>query len=331
MKFVTFCFVAHICFCSFCEAATTQEDSSFIVEPVGEEGFTTMIQFLNYDKDAPLGARTITKEELGGSIQEKIVFTGVNGDRVPGIFAIPQNKSGPYPVVLLLHGFTEKKENWWEDNNAISGSLISKGLIAQGTAVLALDAQYHGERRYNNDYTPPLNILTSHQWIKYRNLVLQTVVDYRKAVDYLTTRTEVDTSRIGVMGYSMGGVMTFMLTASDSRIKVGVACVPPPFGMTILRKFRDGNVTEDQLQDYAKSLPARTDVSSVQNYAHAIGSRPFLMIMAARDEWYTVNEARQLYDLVPSPVKELKIYDSGHSLPPEYTLKATQWFESYLK
>lgn len=327
MKAATFCFVANICFFSFCNAETSKNGSSFIVAPVGEEGFAALLQFLDYDRGVPLEARTIAKEDLETVVREKIVFTGVNGNRVPGLLAIPQDHPGPHPIVLLLHGLGQTKEEWWED----SGFEVSKRLIAQGFAVLALDAQYHGERRLNNDFDHPWNLLTTHQGIRYRDMVLQSVVEYRKAVDYLATRAEIDTSRIGVMGYSMGAGMTFMLVASESRIKVGIACVCVPAGVTALRRFVYENATDDQLQEIAQTLQTRTEATHAQNYAKGVGSRPFLMIAAARDEFYTIEEARQLYDLIPSPVKELKVFDSGHSLPPEYALKVAQWFELYLK
>lgn len=58
-------------------------------------------------------------------------------------------------------------------------------------------------------------------------MIVQSVIEYRRAIDYLETRSEIDTDKIGLIGYSIGGVMTFILTGIDSRIDVSVACVTP--------------------------------------------------------------------------------------------------------
>jgi len=43
------------------------------------------------------------------------------------------------------------------------------------------------------------------------------------ALDYLASRPEVDTQRIGVTGMSMGATRSWWLMALDERIKTGVA------------------------------------------------------------------------------------------------------------
>jgi dienelactone hydrolase len=222
------------------------------------------------------------------------------------------------------------KNQWWEDNGYSSMGLVTKGLLNQGFAVLALDAVYHGERQLENDYETPWNLIANGKFVRYREMVLQTVVEYRLALDFLATRADIDTSRIGAVGYSMGGTMTFMLTAKDPRIKVAVACVSPPFGFTLMKGFIDKSVTPQSFQAMAGVLAMQVGVN-VQNFARPVGSRPFLMIMADKDDFYSPREAKQLFDLVPSPTKELLFFDSGHSLPPEHAPKVREWFEKHLK
>jgi cephalosporin-C deacetylase-like acetyl esterase len=264
-----------------------------------------MSQNFDYDQEIPLGARVVERIEEDGYLKEKITFRGIRDNRVPGYLAIPKNGTGPYPCVVQLHGLDGSKKDWWVDNNWISGGNITKKLLANGYAVLALDSEYHGERIANNNYEAPGIFIFQKGWqARGDNMIIQSVTEYRRALDYLATRSEIDTSRIGLVGVSMGGFMTFMLTGIDSRIKASVACVTP--------------IKQDQNSVYAAF-----------NYAPHI-DQSFLMLMGKSDGVYTEKEAQQLHDLLGSNSKELYFYNSGHRLPSEWTEKALLWFQKYL-
>ena len=135
---------------------------------------------------------------------------------------------------------------------------------------------------------------------------VETVVDYRRAIDYLETRSDINSGKIGVIGYSMGGNLTFLLTAVEPRIKSAVACVTPVINCQLCG-------------------------DAAHNFAKEIGNRPFLMLMGRLDQLYSKDDAQQLYNLIPGPIKELVFYDTGHQLPPEYTTKAANWHKEHLK
>lgn len=48
--------------------------------------------------------------------------------------------------------------------------------------------------------------------------------DLTRGIDYLQTRREVDASRIGIMGYSLGGASAGIVTCIDQRISAAVLC-----------------------------------------------------------------------------------------------------------
>jgi dienelactone hydrolase len=50
----------------------------------------------------------------------------------------------------------------------------------------------------------------------------QTVLDYRQTLDYLVGREEVDTSKLGCLGLSFGGIRASMLSGVDERLKCTV-------------------------------------------------------------------------------------------------------------
>lgn len=285
--------------------SNAQQDSAFVMSPIGTEAFEVMRKFFSYDKDIPLESRVVEQREESDYIREKIVFRGVNDSQVPGYLAIPKEGAAPYPCVLLLHGLNGSKENYWNDDR--SPRNLVKKLLASGFAVLSLDAKYHGERIAFNDYEAPVVFVFQKEWdMRSNSMTVQSVIEYRRAIDYLETRDEIDTNKIGMIGYSMGGFMTFSLTAVESRVKVSVACVTPNIKETYSPK-------------------------AAYHFAPYITNRPFLMLMGKNDQFYTVDEAQQLHDFIVSDVKEITFYDSGHRLPAEWNEKAVAWIEKYLK
>ena len=269
----------------------------------GDEAYRVLEMLFQYDQDFPLQARTAGIRKSGDVAFEKIVFRSFHDGMVPGLLSVPTNGDGPFPVVLLLHGITADKSHWLE-NAFTHGGEVSRGLLSKGFAVLALDAQYHGDRAVYNDFIDPGEMVFQRKWgIRYSNLMVQTIVDYRRAIDYLETRPDIDAGRVGVLGYSMGGHMAFQLGALESRVKAIVACVVPDTpGMPI----------------------------AAATFARSMDRAPLLMMMARKDPYYTVQQAQQLYDLVPGKNKELRFFDSGHSLPAAYVGEAVNWLEENL-
>lgn len=285
--------------------STAQQDSTFVMKPIGPEAYEVMSKFFSYDKTIPLESMIVERLNETEYIREKIVFQGVNDNRVPGYLTLPTAGSAPYPCVLLLHGLNGSKDNWWNDDRS-PGRMIEK-LIEFGYAVLSLDAKYHGERIAFNNYESPAIFAFQKRWNMRSNyMTVQTVREYRRAIDYLETRDEIDASKIGVIGYSMGGFQTFSLTAVEPRVKVSVACVTP-------------NIEESY------------SPKAAYHFAPYIENKPFLMLMGKDDPFYTIEEAQQLHEFIGSDVKEITFYNSGHRLPVEWNERAIEWMEKYLK
>ncbi|MDL2208966.1 alpha/beta fold hydrolase, partial [Parabacteroides sp. OttesenSCG-928-O15] len=257
------------------------------------------------DKDLPLNVQIVGRVEKEKYAREKIVFSGSRHSRVPGYLAIPKGGMAPYPCVIQIHGLSSSKESWWEENGMMGE--LTKQLLDAGFAVFALDAEYHGERLGNNDFESPTSILNKGLVTLSRDMITQSVIEYRRGIDYLNTRKEIDMDRIGVIGYSMGGMMTFNLGAVDPRVRASVSCVSPVITVPYLP-------------------------TAVHNSAPYITDQAFLMLMADKDEMnYSVETARRVYELLNAKTKELIFYDSGHMLPREWTVEAVRWMEKYLK
>lgn len=99
-------------------------------------------------------------------------------------------------------------------------------MIKSGRAVLSLDSYAHGQRAYRSEYEPPVVWFhQKNQVYRFRDLMMQTVIDYRRAMDYLETRKEIDREKIGLIGISLGAFQGGVLAGVDERVKVPVLIV----------------------------------------------------------------------------------------------------------
>jgi len=282
---------------------------------VGEDAYSILVQFYEYDRDVPLDARVLHRDENEAYVREKIVFRGLHNSRVPGYLTIPALDSPPCPCILMTHGIGGSKEDGSELGPEKAS--ITKELLSAGFAVLALDAPYHGERTFEQDYESILSYIRPNI---YRELLVQWTVEYRLAIDYLMNRPEVDIARIGMLGYSLGGVMAFNLVGVEPRIKAAVTGVTLPISRYYINRI-----------GWDETMLVRMAPIAPQNFAPAIKSTPFLMLNGKTDPWGTLEEVRALYELIGSPAKELVIFDSGHALPADHMPKVVEWFRRYLK
>jgi dienelactone hydrolase len=146
-------------------------------------------------------------------------FTYASGadQRVPGILIKPSGDT-KRPVVIICHGTGGKKES----QISLMKQFCGKGFIA-----VAIDGRYHGERckAGTGDVEYCEAIYEAYKSGNGHPLYFDTVWDLMRLIDYLETRPDVDAKRIGVMGFSKGGIETFLLSGLEPRVAVSVPCI----------------------------------------------------------------------------------------------------------
>lgn len=276
-----------------------------------------MTTLFDYDIASPLEARVVDRLVDSAFSREKVVFTTSTGERIAGWLAIPEGAGAPPPCVLLLHGFGTDKDAWWRADNP-TGPLALR-LVQSGFAVFMLDAAFFGERTRLGNGANPRDLIAKRRFFRFGNVIVQTVVDYRRALDYLATRQDLDSQRRGVIGYSMGGVTALNLLAVEPRLTVGVACVAPPVF-----------ATDQAGTDPLASPKVRLASLAPANHARALGAKRVLFLMATQDEYYTASAAKDLVDMIPGNSKSLRFFESGHMLPHSYVNDAVEWMQTNL-
>jgi len=125
-----------------------------------------------------------------------------NGEyAVPGILQLPNdNRPDPPKVaaVVMLHGTASQKD---EVGNLYKQ--LAELLAGSGIATLRID--FAGTGNSPVDY------------LKYTPASAER--DARTAVDYLSAQSRIDPARIGVIGFSQGGLIAQLLAEHDTRIK----------------------------------------------------------------------------------------------------------------
>jgi len=269
-------------------------------KPVDDATFAEIRTHYEYDRELPLEAQVLNTQQYDGwelpYATDKVHFQSVEGETVVGYFAYPpESEEEPRPAVILLHGnngFRGSRDRW------TSGFLDI--LAREGYCALAIDQLGFGER------------LLSQDELRERDVSLQQVTDARRAIDYLCTRAEVDTARIGIVGESMGGTNGCLVAGLENRLKAAVLVVAGAWE--------------------AKVSPEDPRLRNTHplNFAPRI-SVPTLMINATRDEYVERGEAEELHDALRVS-KRLAWHKSEHSILVEDQKKdVLKWLDRYLR
>ena len=166
----------------------------------------------------PLAPQVEELPATNGLVQFHFSFASEAEQRVPGVLIKQEISHGRRPVVIALHGTGGGKANML----ALCRKLAEEGFIA-----IAIDARYHGERAPSGTGTTDYEAAIVRAWHGNGEhpLYFDTVWDVTRLLDYLKTRRDVDMKRIGLIGFSKGGIETFFCAAVDKRIAVAIPCI----------------------------------------------------------------------------------------------------------
>ena len=282
-------------------------------KPVSSETFRAFRVFYDYDRQLPLDVRIADEQQIPASENEpahrRITLSFMNNrdERIPAMMWIPAKGGGPVPCAFFLHGLGGNKSN---------AAPFAVELLKQGYATMALDAAYHGDRAAGKQ---PMYGTTFH---RLRDGYMQTVVDYRRALDYLETRSDIDSKRVTLIGLSMGAIIGAVLGGVETRIKCPVLLVGgADRGMMsrlsqieVWKKTRAENPGLDFDEISRVMAPA-----DPLNFVDKISPRPVLMINGTKDDIVPLEANKLLHKTAREP-KKVVWFESGHSLPRAQTL-----------
>jgi len=154
----------------------------------------------------PPPAKLAGREERSEYTVEALTLETAPGLYLTANLYLPRSGSKPFPVILYQCGHANK--NYYSRHGA--------WFAAHGIATMVMDNIEAGEIQATH------HGVYSHAWFHwysrgYSPLAVE-LLNARRAIDYLVSRTDLDSKRIGATGRSGGGMTTFFLAALDERV-----------------------------------------------------------------------------------------------------------------
>jgi uncharacterized protein len=238
-----------------------------------------------------------------------LAYNSVHDQRVTAIFSLPKKFKAPYPAVLLMHGSGGNK-----DVDYIMA--VGQQLNRQGYATISIDSQYKGER-----VRPGKTGELEPDSYDMRDAWVQTVVDLRRAVDYLESRTDIDKTKIGYLGVSMGGMLGAVLGGVESRISCFFLAVPGGGIVSAVKHIDKYPLLKERfsVQITPEVLKRVEDIAEVIDPIYFVGGiqpRPFVIIVGNHDEIIPAEMSSALIEAAHATPEQVKRLDSGHIPPP---------------
>lgn len=286
----------------------------------------------------PPRARLLERQKRESYTVEKLEIDNGFDAVIPAYLVIPNGLTRPAPAILLLH--------WHSGDKA--GPVFSKTvqnvlepLVQRGFILLSIDCYFNGERlgtgpagkAEENIDTQRDTLFKLNLWFG-RTLWGMMLRDDMIAIDYLSSRPEVDRQRIGASGMSMGSTGAWWLGALDERVKavVGVACF-----MRYRELVAAGQLRAHAMYFFVPNILKHFDTEAVLGL---MAPRPFLALTGDSDptsppDGIHILEKKlgRIYGLYGAPEKFRSVVYPGvdHTYTPEMKREMASWFERWLR
>ena len=192
-------------------------------KPVSNSIFEVYKEQFSYDK-TDLNARVEWRNESSKDwIQEKVTFNAAyENERMIAYLFLPRRGSPPYQTIVYFPGSPARGQR---SSNALDKDFHFdyhlSFIVKNGRAVLF--PLYKGTFERGNDaLTHILEDASSRQYAEVR---IKEIKDFKRSVDYLESRPDIDSQRLAYAGFSWGAATGAIIPAVEDRLKASVLYV----------------------------------------------------------------------------------------------------------
>jgi hypothetical protein len=265
--------------------------------PVSDEVFRVYRSLYAYDK-TELNAAVESVEEAEHWRHETVSFDAAYGkERVIAHLFLPRSVRPPYQTVV----YAPPAEGLFVPSSDNLRMRYLEIVLRSGRALLHPIYKGTYERRLTQGTRGPA---------ERRDVLIQIAKDLRRSVDYLESRTDIDSERLGYWGISMGAAWGPWLLGVDDRFQAAV--------------LTGGGFS------FTRPLP------EVDPFHFAPRVRTPVLMLNGRHDFDRPLEASQkpLFRLLGSPEKDKRhvLFEAGHADYPvnELIKELLDWFDRYL-
>lgn len=234
--------------------------------------------------------------------------------RINSVVLTRSNATGPTPAVLFLHGYGETH------SQHIS---VLRQIAAEGSVVMGIDQPGSGNSTGYPELSPRtfLNVSTGPEDAALYHSVWAAI----RAVTLLESLSMVDSDAIVVAGVSMGGLVTFIVSAVDSRVD---GSVPMMAAGNFRNSITSGSllnsviepsysVESDELRNIVKWFDPLGYTSSL--------TRPVLMMFGTDDQFFPLVSLMDTVNAVEAELTLSIVPNWGHMFHSSWTLEIIKW------
>jgi dienelactone hydrolase len=272
-------------------------------KPVGDDVFRLYRNMFAYDK----GALDATVQPVPDSspdwTKQKITFNAAyGGERMPAFLFLPAHARPPFQTVIF---FPSARVNGLTSSDDLGDLSFVDYVIKSGRAVIypIYKQLYERKSSVSDSYFGPM---------LHRETVVDWSKDIGRSIDYLATRADIDTTRLGYLGASQGAADGVILATIEDRFKAVV--------------LLDGGLFQ---QDHP--VPGLDQV----DFAPRL-TKPVLMVNGRYDATFPLETAQiPLFNLLgaPASAKRRVTFDTPHDVRlrrEDLLREVLAWFDKYL-
>lgn len=290
------------------------------------EEYFEMLGLSPLPEKTDLKATVVGSMEREGVVIDKLHFQSRPGLYVTGNFYRPKGNSARLPTVLYVCGHS----NRGRDGNKTAFQDHGAWFAQNGYNCLMIDTLQLGEVAGHHHGTYNLN----RWWWHSRGYTPAGVECWNgiRALDYLSTRPDVDADRLGVTGISGGGAATIWIAAADPRVKVAV----PVSGMSDLESYVSNKIINGHCDCM---LMHNTYAWEWTTIAALIAPRPMMFANSDNDPIFPMDanrriaeRLRRVYTMYGQPERFAEyVSRGGHEYRPDLRIAVFSFFNQHLK